>query len=142
MSKTEHIPFSDKKKLIGTLRYTSLNSHKGCEQSRRDDLESIGYMLIYFYKGILPWQGLTKTDKNDKYRVIFECKRDISSEELCSNMPLEFKTYIDYVRELGFDEKPNYNMLYKLFTTVLENNSINNDILQKIFHDTFEKILT
>ena len=114
-----HIPFSTKKKLIGTIRYTSINSHMGNEHSRRDDLESIGYILIYFIKGSLPWQGLNNKvpnlSKEERYKLIMECKINTSVEDLCKGIPEEFKTYMTYVKNLEFDEKPNYNMLYKLF---------------------------
>jgi len=116
--KGEHIPYADNKKLVGTVRYSPLNSHLGRELSRRDDLESVGYMLIYFIKGSLPWQGLgQKTmSREDKYRLIFECKQNTTIEQLCQGLPKEFKLYFEHVKSLGFDEKPNYNYLYNLFT--------------------------
>jgi serine/threonine protein kinase len=113
-----HIPFSTNKKLVGTIRYAPVNSHKGWEQSRRDDLESIGYLLVYFLKGTLPWQGLgvkEKLSKDEKYQLILECKEKISPEQLCSGLPKEFKQYFEHVKELAFSDKPNYSYLYGLF---------------------------
>lgn len=73
--------------MTGTARYASRNAHNGVEQSRRDDLESIGYMLIYFFKGKLPWQGLNTKDKEEKYRKIKEMKNELVVEEFCEGLP-------------------------------------------------------
>lgn len=115
----KHIQFVTNKKLIGTIRYTSINSHKGNELSRRDDLECIGYVLIYFLKGKLPWQGIgTKLTKEEKYNLIMESKINTTIDDLCIGIPNEFKTYMNYIKELKFDEAPDYNMLYKLFNNL------------------------
>jgi len=128
-SDNSHIPLRTNKKLIGTIRYTSLNSHKGYELSRRDDLISIGYMLIYFLKGKLPWQGMCQKDlsKEEKYKMIFECKKNTTNEQLCQGLPKEFKMYMDYVKSLDFAEKPNYNFLYNLFTQLFKKNNFEYD---------------
>ena len=110
-----HIPYRENKSLTGTARYASLNTHLGIEQSRRDDLESLGYMLIYFCKGSLPWQGLKATTKKQKYDRILEKKLCISVEVLCQGLPIEFTQYMNYCRNLVFDEKPDYLYLARLF---------------------------
>jgi serine/threonine protein kinase len=124
-SDNSHIPLTSNKKLVGTVRYTSLNGHKGYELSRRDDLESIGYMLIYFIKGKLPWQGVCHKEmqRDEKYNMIYECKKNTTNEQLCQGLPKEFKVYMDYVRSLDFAEKPNYNFLYNLFTQLFKKNN-------------------
>ena len=101
-SKTlQHHPMTQKKKLTGTARYASINALKGFEQSRRDDLESVGYVLIYFLQGKLPWQGLPIKPKEDRYVKIMEKKRDTTSEELCKGLHKNFKIYVEYTRNLG-----------------------------------------
>lgn len=124
-----HIPLVTNKKLVGTIRYTSINSHMGYELSRRDDLEAIGYMLIYFAKGKLPWQGISPKNiqKEDKYQLIYECKKNTTTDQLCQGLPKEFKLYMDYVKGLDFPEKPNYNYIYNLFTQLFKRNNYKYD---------------
>ncbi|KAJ3443759.1 casein kinase 1-like protein [Anaeramoeba flamelloides] len=110
-----HINYRDHKNLTGTARYASTNTHKGIEQSRRDDLEGMGYVLIYFYKGSLPWQGLHAPNKKHKYKLICEKKINTDLKSLCKNVPIEFYKYFTYCRQLIFDEKPDYSYLRKLF---------------------------
>jgi serine/threonine protein kinase len=111
----EHIPYKENKNLTGTARYASINTHMGKEQSRRDDLESLGYVLMYFNRGSLPWQGLKAATKRQKYERICEKKISTSIEELCRGFPSEFATYFNYCRCLGFEEKPDYGYLRQLF---------------------------
>jgi len=85
------------------------------EQSRRDDLECLGFLLLYFMKGSLPWQGLRAKTKKEKYELIKEKKEQISVEELCEGIPSEFCTYMQAVRGLGFEERPDYSALRLLF---------------------------
>lgn len=110
-----HIPYRENKSLIGTPRYASLNTHLGIEQSRRDDIESLGYILMYFLKGSLPWQGLKAGNKKQKYDKISEKKVSTSIETLCRGHPTEFASYFHYCRSLRFDDKPDYAYLKRLF---------------------------
>jgi serine/threonine protein kinase len=122
-----HIPYRDGKNLTGTERFASINTHLGIEQSRRDDLESIGYCLIYFIKGELPWQGLKAKVLKERYSRIMETKIQTSIVNLCKNCPKELEVFMHYVRDLRFDEKPDYNYLRKLFRNISENLKIEYD---------------
>ena len=83
---------------VGTIRFLSLNGHRGCEQSRRDDLESIGYILLYFLKqGKLPWSGLRKLAGKVRYQKIYEYKSSIPIETLFHGFPIEFTNYLRFV---------------------------------------------
>lgn len=128
-----HIPYRENKNLTGTARYASINTHLGVgmfskspacmpqhtnfytEQSRRDDMESLGYVMLYFCRGSLPWQGLKAATKKQKYDRIMEKKMTTPTEVLCRGFPNEFAIYLNYTRSLRFDDKPDYSYLRKIF---------------------------
>ncbi|KAK7247628.1 hypothetical protein RIF29_42515 [Crotalaria pallida] len=110
-----HIPYRENKNLTGTARYASCNTHLGIEQSRRDDLESLGYVLLYFLRGSLPWQGLKAATKKQKYDKICEKKVSTPIEVLCKSHPVEFASYFHYCHSLTFDQRPDYGFLKRLF---------------------------
>jgi len=122
-------PYIKKKKLTGTARYASIHALEAYEQSRRDDLESVGYVLMYFLRGELPWQGLRVKSKEDRYKKILEKKKETSSEELCKNFPLEFFKYVDYTKKLEYEDNPDYDMLKKLFIDVIKGNKYKLDYI-------------
>ncbi|KIJ27152.1 hypothetical protein M422DRAFT_62061 [Sphaerobolus stellatus SS14] len=100
-----HIPYGENETLIGTALYASINAHLSAQQSHRDDLESVTYILIYFLRGSLPWQGLKAATK----------KKESLTDLLCRGFPKEFGIFLNYCRALGFDEQPDYSYLRKLF---------------------------
>ena len=106
-----HITYKEGKSLTGTARYASINAHLGLEQARRDDMEALGYVLMYFLRGTLPWQGLKAATKKQKYDKISEKKMSTPVEVLCKGHPQEFALYLNYCRGLRFDEAPDYAYL-------------------------------
>ena len=114
-------PMLKNKKLTGTARYASINALRGYDQSRRDDLESVAYVLAYLLRGNLPWQGIVVKTKEEKYAKILYRKQSITSEQLFFGFPNELCTYINYCKNLGYEEEPKYDYLTDLFKNIIQN---------------------
>lgn len=123
----KHIPYKENKNLTGTARYASVNTHLGIEQARRDDLESIGYVVMYFLRGSLPWMNLKPGVRDDKYEKIMEKKIATSPETLCKGYPIEFCNFLTYCRALRFEDKPDYGYLRVLFRSLMGKNGLEYD---------------
>lgn len=123
----QQFPFRTGKKLTGTARYASINALAGCSQSRRDDLESVGYVLMYLLRGSLPWQGLKVYGKEDKYQKILQKKKETPVEELCKGFPDELVSFINYVKKLSYTEDPDYEYLRNLLDKIMKDNNFDND---------------
>ena len=123
----QHIPQREGRSLTGTPRYASINNHLGIEQSRRDDLESIGYVLVYFLKGGLPWQGLKAKSATKKYKLIMEKKQSITIPALCQGCPSQFAEYLAYCRSLKFEAKPNIAYLRGMFRDLFRSQGYTNN---------------
>lgn len=124
----QHIPWKEGKNLTGTARYASLGTHLGYEQSRRDDLEGLGYVMLYFLRGKLPWQGLPARTKKEKYDKIKEKKKNTPIEDLCYKLPKEFAKYLNYWRTLNFEDKPCISDLRKLFKNLISKKGYEYDL--------------
>jgi casein kinase 1 len=129
-----HIPYRENKNLTGTARYASINTHLGIEQSRRDDIESLGYVMMYYLRGSLPWQGLKAATKKQKYEKISEKKMVTAIEILCRGFPSEFVTYFQYCRSLRFDDKPDYSYLRKQLRDLFTREGVQTDIFHRPCH--------
>ncbi|CAG9316509.1 unnamed protein product [Blepharisma stoltei] len=129
-SKTNsHIAYKEGKSLTGTARYASIYTHLGFEQSRRDDLEGLAYVLIYLLKGALPWQGLQGNNKREKYQNIMERKMSTPVEALCAPFPSEISACLSYCKSLKFDEKPDYNYSKRLFRDIMARENFQADFV-------------
>ncbi|KAH8412729.1 hypothetical protein KR009_004970, partial [Drosophila setifemur] len=122
-----HVPPRKETRFTGTARYASINALVGGEQSRRDDMESLGYMLIYFLRGSLPWQGLKSVAKKQRHELIAEKKASTRLDDLCQGFPDEFHAYISYCRSLGFEERPNYLHIRRSFADLLHREKLVDD---------------
>ena len=125
--KGKHIKFSINNNITGTPRYCSINGLRGAEQSRRDDLESLFYVIIYFFRGNLPWQNLKIKSRQERFNRINYLKKNISYKILCKNLPQELYNFGTYIKRLKFEEDPDYNFLRNCFYSILKNINEKND---------------
>lgn len=114
----KHFRQDSGRKLTGTARYASANVHNGLTPSRRDDLESVGYVMLYLLNGKLPWQAIKTSDKVERYRLIGEQKLNRSMWECFKGSPDEFVLYLNYCRRLEFDEDPDYEYLRNILVNL------------------------
>lgn len=122
----EHIAYKENSHLVGTARYASIHTHGGIEQSRRDDLESFVYMMIYFLKGRLPWQQF---NGDNKYKLILGKKLELTTRELCAGLDPAFRNILDYVRALKFKQEPDYGYLKGLLKDLFKKHKYRNDFV-------------
>eukprot|EP01125_Pyxidicula_operculata_P010861 TRINITY_DN356_c1_g1_i2.p1 TRINITY_DN356_c1_g1~~TRINITY_DN356_c1_g1_i2.p1 ORF type:complete len:275 (-),score=70.27 TRINITY_DN356_c1_g1_i2:73-897(-) len=137
-SSGQHIPYSTNARFHGTDKYASINNHKKIEPGRRDDMESIGYLFVYFLTGNLPWSKKYKRVKKKHRRNVYgKMKMNISIEELTENLPVAFYEYFKYVESLYFADKPNYDYLRGLFYQTI---IANNEEFDEVFDWTLSKV--
>ena len=115
----EHIPFLQTRRMMGTARYCSLNSHMGMQLSRRDDMEALGYLFVYFAKGILPWQNIDASNRVERFRLIHQKKAAVTPMELCEGLPQQFVDFVTEAKSLTFPAQPNYIRLRSLFYQII-----------------------
>lgn len=121
-----HIPYRTDKCAMGTELFSSSNSHFGKELSRRDDLEGLGFSLVYLFRG-LPWKSIRANGERSKQRKIAQMKKEIAAAELCRGMSSAFVDYFEHVRSLRFYDEPNYSLLRDLFEDALFRRGVSND---------------
>ena len=120
----KHIEFKFTGYMTGTARYASRNALRGKRLSRRDDLESFMYMILYFLAKKLPWQGIKAKNMGEKYKKIYEYKKEFNYKSFCKNYPIEITKLFEYVYSLAFNEKPLYQYMDTLFKKILEQNNL------------------
>eukprot|EP00826_Nyctotherus_ovalis_P050246 TRINITY_DN6140_c0_g2_i2.p2 TRINITY_DN6140_c0_g2~~TRINITY_DN6140_c0_g2_i2.p2 ORF type:complete len:221 (-),score=65.51 TRINITY_DN6140_c0_g2_i2:346-1008(-) len=124
-----HTPYRVQKNFIGTVRYASINAHFGIEQSRRDDLESLGNVALYFLAGTLPWQNVKEETKEKKYEEIMKRKVNTPINVLCKDLPEEFQQYMAYCRGMKFNQRPDYRYVIKIFRQLSSRQGIEYDFV-------------
>ena len=123
----KHINFTTCKKIIGTPRFCSINAMAGKMQSRRDDLESFMYLILYFFKGNLPWQGLKIESREKRFEIIAKMKKNINFKNICQGLPEEIYILCQYIKKLSFKENPKYFFMRTLFLDILQNYNLDYD---------------
>ena len=124
----KHAKFCINKKWSGTSRFASANSLRGVAQSRRDDLESLCYLLLYLMKGSLPWDNVYGINENEEILLIYKIKKFMKPEILFLNLPKETAEFFKYCKKLEYEQQPNYNYLRKLLLNILNYANEKNDL--------------
>jgi len=127
----KHIKINTGRKLMGTARYSSINVHNGITPTRRDDIESIGYVLLYLLIGYLPWQSIKADTREKKYKLIGKIKKETDLWNISKDIPGELIIFINYCRNLSFYEEPNYNYLKNLLSNLFKLHGFTTDIIYK-----------
>ena len=127
--------------VIGTVRYISLNCHLGNEQCKKDDLESLAYIMVYFIKGELPWQNIKAKSRKEKYSKIYQMKRKTVPDELTKFLPEEMKTFFHYILNLNIKQKPDYAKLHNLINNLMNKYSYSNDLQFDWYSSSFLQML-
>ena len=123
----KHIQFSITKTMCGTARYASMNALSGLQLSRRDDLESLSYMILYFLTKKLPWQGITAKTLEKRYKKIYDKKAELEKWDKFKILPIQIQNFIKYCRNLGFSEDPNYKLMRSYFYDLMKLNNFEDD---------------
>ena len=123
----KHIQFNITKTMCGTARYASMNALSGLQLSRRDDLESLSYMILYFLTKKLPWQGITAKSLATRYKKIYEKKFELEKWDKFLSLPIQIQNFIKYCRNLGFSEDPNYKLMKNFFYDLMKQNEFVDD---------------
>ena len=116
-------------KCMVPLFFLSLNVLKGIEQTRKDELESLGLVIIYLYQGFLPWSNLKCKDLYQGLCIIKKLKLKFTNEELCKDLPKEIYDYMNYVKNMNFNDNPDYRYLQSLFLNILRKIGEKNDLI-------------
>ena len=124
----KHLPFSRNYKIYGTTIFLSLNVLKGIEQTRKDELESLGLVIIYLYKGYLPWSNYKFKDIFQALEKIKAIKENLSMKQLCHGLPIEMFEYMNYIKNMSFEDTPDYRYLQSLFLNILKKIGEKNDL--------------
>ena len=124
----KHVKFVINKKWSGTSRFASANTLRGVEPSRRDDLESFCYLLLYLMKGSLPWDHINEESEINEILIIYKMKQYMTPEMLFRDLPLQMAKFYKYCKSLEFEQKPNYKYLRSLLISILKNIGEQNDL--------------
>ena len=135
------IPVKKEKIVIGTVRYISLNTHLGNEQCKKDDLESLAYIMVYFIKGELPWQNIKAKSRKEKYSKIYQMKKKTVPNELTNFLPEEIKTFLNYILNLNPKQKPDYTKLNNLINNLMNKYGYSNDLQFDWYSSSFLQML-
>ena len=140
--KSQNASIIKKEKIVvGTVRYISMNAHLGNEQYKKDDLESLAYIMVYFIKGELPWQNIKAKSRKEKYSAIFRIKKNSVPNELCEFLPEEMKTFVNYIINLNNNKKPDYAKLTNLINNLMQKYSYSNDLQFDWYSSSFLQML-
>ena len=124
----KHVKYCVNKKWSGTSRFASANTLKGIEPSRRDDMESFCYLLLYLMKGSLPWDQINEPSEINEILIIYKMKEYMPADIMFKDLPWQMSEFYKYCKNLNFEQKPNYNYLRKLLINILEYIGEKNDL--------------